>query len=66
MFPSVMPSRCRVLSSCALGASSIVSGCMRGEEQKPVDVLLQSDDTEEWLMTVTVEHDSDGESINSN
>ena len=56
-----MPSRRRVLSGCALGASSILSGCMMGEEPKPVDVLLQSDDTEEWSMTVTVERDSDGE-----
>lgn len=31
------------------------------EESKTVDVLLQSDDIEEWLMTVVVERDSDEE-----
>jgi hypothetical protein len=35
---------------------------MTGEEPKPVDVLLQNDDTGEWQMTVAVE-DTAGEEV---
>lgn len=56
-----MPSRRGFLCLCSLAATSVVSGCTMDEESKPVEVLLQSDDTAEWSMTVTVEGDTDEE-----
>jgi hypothetical protein len=40
---------------------SVVSGCTMGEDPKPVDVLLQNNDTEEWPITVIVVRDTDEE-----
>lgn len=58
-----MPSRRSVLSVCAFVAASLVSGCsMTRNESKPVNVLLQNDDTEEWRVRVVVE-DTTGEEV---
>jgi hypothetical protein len=55
-----MPSRRAVLYLCSLTAASAASGCSTTREQpKPVNVLLQNDDTEEWSMTVAVEDEAE-------
>ncbi len=58
-----MPSRRAVLGLCSLVTASAFSGCSTTREKpKKVDVLLQSDDTEKWRMTVAVERDT-GEEV---
>jgi hypothetical protein len=58
-----MPSRRRVLSTVAVGATGLLGGCAATrEESKPVEVLLQNDDTEAWRLTVAVEDDA-GEEV---
>lgn len=55
----IMPSRRAVLGLCSLAAANAFSGCSATvERSKKVDALLQSDDTEEWQMTVAVERDT--------
>lgn len=54
-----MPSRRRVLSLCGFAAAGVVGGCTARADPKPVDVLLQNDDTEEWPLTVAVERDDE-------
>lgn len=57
-----MPSRRRVLRLWSLAAAGAIGGCTtRQADSKPVDVLLQNDDTEERRLTVAVEGDTDGE-----
>lgn len=58
-----MPTRRRFLSIGGLVITSTVSGCsmIRGDS-KPVDVLFQNDDFEEWQVRVTVE-DTTGEEV---
>lgn len=59
-----MPSRRAVLGLCSLTAMSALGGCSTaGEDSKPVNVLLQSDDTEEWQMTVAVERETGEEAF---
>ena len=54
-----MTSRRRILQLCSLGMFGVLSGCSRALAQpKPVDVLLQNDDTEPWQMEIVVERDS--------
>lgn len=58
-----MPSRRRVLSVGGLVVASTLSGCSMSREQpKPVNVLLQNDDTRKWPVTVAVE-DTNGEEV---
>lgn len=57
-----MPSRRAVLCLCSLVTANVFSGCSTTvEPPKKVDVLLQSDDTEEWQMKVAVERDTSEE-----
>ena len=54
-----MPSRRTVLGLCGLAVTTVLSGCSGATDRaKPVDVLLQSDDTEAWPLTVTVESET--------
>lgn len=54
-----MASRRRILQLCGLGTCGVLSGCSTAVAQpKPVDVLLQNDDTEPWQMELIVERDS--------
>lgn len=58
-----MPSRRRVLSWCGLAVTGPLAGCsLSRTEPKPVNALLQSDDTEERQLGVTVTDES-GETV---
>lgn len=58
-----MPFRRRVLSVCALGVTSCVSGCTSARAKpKSVDVLLRNEDARaEWQLAVAVEDEASEE-----
>lgn len=58
-----MPSRRSVLAVGGLAVASALSGCSMSRAQpKPVNVLLQNDDTRAWPVTIAVE-DTNGEVV---